>query len=785
MPNPLRSAALYCLVAATVVAPGCGHRLQTTLGPANRPPVVRLEGTASPGGMTGTLLAHLRWTASDPDGRVDHYLVTTDLARLGQESAWSVTTANEQALHFRRAERGAAERSSPAAGDFGFFAVRAVDDRGACSELDYRAFFGENIAPTVRITQPYPSALLPPTVPPNFWIRWAGSDPDGPNGRPAKYKFKLIPRSPDPAYFAYLQNPDSLRRQFAPAFAGWDSISGDSTRIRLTSLTPNSEYLFVITALDAEGAYDPVFSLEKNMLRMFVSDWGLQPRLTLFNEFFSYTYAFGGIYTDSSLVVRIDAPAWRPLTLQWYAVASPVSRLAGYRWALDIADITDETPRTRKSDLSHWSAWDLSCTSVTLGPFHGPTLEIPHRFYVEATDENGLTSLGIVQFRLIRPTFDRDLLIVNDTRFNVDQIARTQPPGRTDSLQAPVGIWPTRAELDTFLFAVGGVRWRMTPTGRLSPPGIFAGYHFDTLGTRRGIEDPTIPLEVLGHYRHVVWMVDGAGAAFAGSPLSPTSPMTTLQYMSRPNRLSTLAAWVRGGGRLWALGGGFGNATNSPWNNLTNDDVHGPVYSSVGLRPDLTAGRFMYDFAHWWSEFHSHRPYPATVTRAPFAGAGRSQTEGLALLPALLRPKSAATDPLPPLRSVSDFYVRTLDVSLEFLSLPNTILEDRNPSPRHAMEVRALDTLMVATNSYLPPPGPNPAVDRIVNPVMTSYHGNECGNVVFSGFDLWSWSRADCARLVDAVLQGIWHLPRDAGAGATVTGNPGPTTAPISRPGND
>ena len=762
MSNPLRSAALCFLVAVTAAAPGCGNRLQSTLGPANRPPVVRLEGSASPGGVTGTVSAHLRWSASDPDGRVDHYLVTTDPSRLGQESAWSVTTANEQDLRFRRAERGATERSSPAASDFGFFAVRAVDDRGARSELEYRAFFDEDIAPTVRITQPAPSSLINPRVPPSFWIRWAGSDPDGPNGRPAKYKFKLIPRSPGAEYFVYLQDPDSLRRQYAPTFAGWDSISGDSTRIRLTGLAPKSEYLFVITALDAEGAYDPVFSPDKNMLQMVVSAWVEPPRITLFNEFFSYTYSTGGISTDSSRVVRIEAPAWRPLTLQWYAVASQVSRVAGYRWALDIADITDETPRARKSDLSHWSAWDPSCTSVTLGPLHGSTLEVPHRLYVEATDENGATSLGIVQFRLVRPSFDRDLLIVNDTRLPVDQIVG----GRPDSLRPPTGRWPTTAELDTFLFATGGAPWRMTPAGTLSPPGIFKGYRFDTLGTRRRLADPTIPLEVLGRYRHIVWMVDGAGAVLTGNPLSQMGPMTTLLYMSCPNRMNTLAAWVECGGRLWAMGGGVGNATNAPWDNpINNNDPHGRVYSSVGSRPDLTTGRFMYDLAHWRSEFRSYAPYPAAVTRAPFAGTGRCQADGYALLPALLRPKSAATDPIPPLRSASDFYDRTRDVSLEFLSLPDTIIEDRCPSPRHRTAIQVLDTLMVASGAFLPQTGSNPAVDRIVNPVMTHYHGRDCGPVVFSGFDCWSWSRADCARLVDAVLQGIWHLPRDAGRG--------------------
>jgi len=291
MPNPLRSTALFLLVAVAAVAPGCGKKLQSTLAPENSPPVVRLEGTAAPGGESGALTAQLRWTATDPDGRVDHYLVTSDIARLGQESAWSITGATSQVLRFRRPERGAAARSLASPSEFSFFAVQAVDDQGACSKPAHLAFFDEDIAPTVTITQPHPSPLLTSMVPPDVWIHWEGSDPDGPNGRPAKYKYKLFPHGPDVPWTAWLTDPDSLRRRFAPTFPGWDSISGDSTRIRLTGLEPMSEYLFVITALDAEGAYDPVFSLSKNMLRMVVSassEFG--PRITLFNEFFSYTY---------------------------------------------------------------------------------------------------------------------------------------------------------------------------------------------------------------------------------------------------------------------------------------------------------------------------------------------------------------------------------------------------------------------------------------------------------------------------------------------------------------
>ncbi len=768
MLHPMRPAALCALIAVTVVAPGCGKRLQSTIGPPNQPPAVRIERPSVSGGDGESVTARLHWTATDPDGRVDHYLVTRELAALDRESGWTAVTEREQTLGFRRAARSAAAASRPLRDDFEFFAVRAVDDRGAVSEPAAVALFDENVAPTVEITSPHPSRLLAATVPPDFPIHWTGSDPDGRRGLPAEYKYKLWKRGPEVPWQAWLIDPDSLRRQFAPAFAGWDSCDGGSTSLRLTGLTPNTEYLFAITALDRDGAYDPVFSLDKNVLLMSVG-WAPGPRLTLFNETFYYQYAWGlpPDAVDSSQVVRIQASALRPLTVNWYGNAA-----SGYRWALDIADVYDETPRRGRFDLAHWSAWDLATTSATLDQTGVHRLTGTHRLYVEARDRLERVSLGVVEFTLVNPVFDRDLLIVDDTRFNPDQIVSVSRP---DTLRAPYGPWPTAAELDTFLFAVGGKPWRMTPPGCLSPQGIFHGYRFDTLGTRRDLADPTLPLEVLGRYRHIVWIVDGTGSAAA------------LRYMSAMNRQSALATWVESGGKLWAVGGGFGNATSAAWNSMLNDSNQTRTYSSFGTLPDLGPGRFMYDLAHWQSEFKCFGPSFFRVNRAPFLQSGSL----VGLLPVTLYPKQPASDPIWPFRTPGDFYVgnplySVRGLYLEYLSKPNRILDDWNPAPWCARDVSVLDTLMVATGDYLPPPGAHPEKDRIVNPVMTLYRGRDCGSVVFSGFDCWNWSRQHCVGLVDAVLQGAWQLQRDPGAGSAAAARPAPATnLPVSRPTGD
>jgi hypothetical protein len=473
-----------------------------------------------------------------------------------------------------------------------------------------------------------------------------------------------------------------------------------------------------------------------------------------------------------------------------------------YRWVLDLQSLDDETPRVNQNDWYHWSPWNLSQTSATIGPFAGAGGDSgeAHNFYLEAEDINGLVSLGWIQFRVYRPTFTKDLLVVDDTRFRVDQIVS---PTRPDSLQAPSGVWPTRAELDTFLFAVGGVRWRMTPAGRLSPTGLFKGYRYDTMGTRNGLENPTIPLGTIGQYRHVVWMTDLKGSMMDNNPTSLILPTTTLLYMSKPNRQNTLSTWVSQGGELWAMGGGFGNATNSPWNNLTNDANSIRVYSSVGNRPDLVPGRFMFDLAHWRSEF---RVFPGvnvrfsrydqkdpTVIGNPNNGYWRGypfhnpDVDYAASLPRTLAPRDPMTDPIWPFRSPGDWFVGNQSysnngVNFEFLALENYITEPVPvpANPESTVQVSTLDSVyLVYGTAY---PSQMLQAGEGVNVVMTYYHGGENAPLVFLGTNIWDFRRSDCLALVDFVLGRLWGLPKSTllppGAAAPVRGRPvaGPAT---------
>jgi hypothetical protein len=403
-----------------------------------------------------------------------------------------------------------------------------------------------------------------------------------------------------------------------------------------------------------------------------------------------------------------------------------------------------------------------------------------HFLYIEATDNNGLASLGIVRLTVVQPTFAKPLLIVDDTRLEPDKMVAG---GCSDTYKQ---FWPSAAELDTFLFARGHVPWRCTKepsTGVSSVPGVFAGYEFDTLGTRLGLENPTngVRLSRLGEYRNVVWMVDSRAATYPD--VIGLLPMPALRYMSSQGRASTLGGYVRGGGRVWLLGGGAGTVATDPFNRARNDDISGRVYSN--REGELGPGRLLYDAAHWRSAFSGTVAY-VSITRSPRAeaiadapwshedawGGGTLHSPDYRRLPQRLRDRDPVSDPLPPTRLArqAQLYYRT-SYTCEYLMEPNEVLEDVDFSPENVHMASVVDTLMDVSSSRLL---------RTPAPIMTWYHGFEANRFVFSGFGPWEFRRDDAITLVDFVLQDLWGLDRrpvDRGlTGATVQ-HPRPAAA--------
>src|SRR5439155_12046767 len=113
---------------------------------------------------------------------------------------------------------------------------------------------------------------------------------------------------------------------------------------------------------------------------------------------------------DTPTRVPIEVEEGRQVTFRWSA--PPVGPCQGvdiryYRWALDIADLLDETPRIdEQTDLKHWSSRSLGTTSATVGPFRlsNPPVSEGHDFYVEVGDDVGTVSLGAVRITVVPAT---------------------------------------------------------------------------------------------------------------------------------------------------------------------------------------------------------------------------------------------------------------------------------------------------------------------------------------------------------------------------------------------
>jgi hypothetical protein len=213
--------------------------------------------------------------------------------------------------------------------------------------------------------------------------------------------------------------------------------------------------------------------------------------------------------------------------------------------------------------------------------------------------------------------------------------------------------------------------------------------------------------------------------------------------MTQPGRSNTLAAYVAGGGKLWAAGGGATLASLINFNKTQNDPPSGfgagITFMSISPFNELIPGRFPYDAAGWQSEIKISTPQAIAFVRT--LGRFESSVGPYGSLPATLQPKSSGTDPLPPLRSnPSDFY--QTQFTAEYLSQPNDVQENL---------ASTLDSLYSARGGLL--------VQSQNNVTMSVYRPTTGQPRIWTGFSLWNFRRADCQALVDWVLQQEWGLP--------------------------
>ncbi|MEO5616505.1 MAG: hypothetical protein ABIS67_01930 [Candidatus Eisenbacteria bacterium] len=727
--------------------PACGRKsVSTPL--ENQRPVARFSRAPSRSGDLYAYTYQMHWTGFDPDGEVSGFIYAVDppapsAAVPEPDTAWVHTRLNRGDFHFdATVPQPPLPNTPPAAVSYHVLVLKAVDNLGLASLPALVAFNASTVAPSVRILSPAPSSRFRQHLPPAILIEWEGNDLDGiASKKPVHYRSKLLTASTLITPAMLIQYPDTLIRYYQPRnWATWDSLGANVSSQSLSSLSPEQDYAFVVIAFDEAQAYTPYTSRDANVLHfraLYATNGG--PRLTLYNDFFTFSYGTG-VYApfDPRSEVRLEVPGGVPLDFHWTAEPQEGTYIRYFRWVLDPEDLLDERPRVNeRTDVNRWSQPNLSVTSCVLEPF--PTSG-DHRLYIEAGDGNGFKSLGVLHLQVVVGTFDRPLGIVDDTRLRLDQ----RSPGATTCIDRPLGLFPTAAELDTFLHARGGVPIRCYPAGSVSRQGIFWGYDYDTLNTRIGRPNLTPSLALLARYRHLVWLVDADGANNDVSGGNLNDAMTALRYINTTGNLNVATAYLRQGGEIWFAGGGTATAAIIPHNSAANDRPYRAFTAAAG---ELRPGRFVYDAMHWRSDV---RPASGTLQVRRSLGRLNSTPGVYSRFPASLDPRSlAAGDSLPAWRTGSgDFYVSTMDV--ETMTLPNSIVEDVDPSPSHQEFESVLDTVYSASGGIVPPN----------STIMTVYHGTENSRVIVTGFDLWSYRKAQLRQVVDGVLEGIWGMTR-------------------------
>jgi hypothetical protein len=693
----------------------------------NQLPTVEITSAPAPGGVIGNYSYDIRWAGRDADGRIDHFLYAVDPpSQAGSDTAWTATALNRRVFVF--SADSLPSDSSPVARRFHTVVVKAVDDRAGVSAPAWVSFTASTLLPTLRIQSPQANKLLLASVGPDFHVSWLADDPDGRTSHvPAQIRFRLFGASSSPGVLDIRMNPDTLLKLYAPTFAGWDSLPGSATGADIHGLQPGTTYLLAVVAIDEAGACSAPFTLDTSILGFGVSAAAaVGPALALSSVYFTLGYGAGGFFSSPSQYFHVEVPADLETVVDWTGTPAPGTFITGYRWAVDLSSLSDETPRSDEShDLVHWSQWQLG-TQARLPAVH-PGFESAHHFlYLEARDNVGALGLVVVAYTAVTASFERSLLIVDDTRFPRD----VKLPG--GCVQAPRGVWPTASELDTFLFARGGKPWKCYPAGTLSTPGIFAGYAYDSLVTY-GL-GANLTLAKLAHYRNIVWMVNGDFVL--SQDVNLLYPM--LRLLSVPGATNPLRTWIGLGGHLWVMGGGIATATQIDYE--IGFGAHSTYSSSNG---ELSPARFMYILPHWRSEITENRTNRATLSAR--AVGGWAGAPDYSLLPPLLEEKTSDTDVMAPNRTnPSDFY-RSNFIG-EFLTKPNSITEFDAAN----VAVSVLDTLYetqggAAGNGW---------------PLMTLYHGSEAPGLVCSGFPVWYFKRDEGIAVVDWVLQHYWGLTR-------------------------
>ncbi len=512
---------------ATALLAGCsGSDVFTGEIRGNKRPTIELTNGPLEGDTT-RYTVHFFWLGEDGDGSIVHYefcMVEGD--PIGFDPAdttgeWDRTVLTDSVFTVIADEYDRnVEINSYLYGKFKkmhTFFIRAVDDRGAVSEIAYRSFTAFNLAPQIYIN--YPKVTNPElgaqmlSVKPIF--KWYGKDPiDMPWNYQEVDSVRYLCTFYDSGILDALNKyPGNFEDMWCDWI--WYHAEGDSGKQVMLGgdelLIANIPYILAVQAKDEAGAVSSIFTKSTNV-RHFKAMRPTGPVLRI-NEPFLGTFSFLGLNFSPA---QVAVPPGFEMNWTWTGDASSYGGIIqSFRYGWDIADLNDPTE------------WDVfPSPHVT---FIGPKTFYAgiHTLYIESTDNLGMKTLGTIEVTVIPVVMTRDLLWVDDFP-------------SLDFFQQ-IYAFPTESEHDEFWTNICMKVMTFDPT-------------IDIYDVRdNGLRVP--PMELLFKYKNIIWSFSKAINLETGSVWNRVVYFTPSGSADILN-LNFLTYYLAFGGHLWTVGEG-------------------------------------------------------------------------------------------------------------------------------------------------------------------------------------------------------------------------------------
>jgi len=292
---------------------------------------------------------------------------------------------------------------------------------------------------------------------------------------------------------------------YAPGDSGKSTVLGDDE-----ILVTGRSHIFAVQAMDRFGKITQAFSRTSNV-RQFIVSAAVAPLLKVTEPVLGSS-AFLGMAGSPKVYEFSPGLA---LEFHWAADASAYGGvIAGYRYGWDVIDINDPDA---------WAVpWSPSNTFAPPQTWYSGV----HELFVEAIDDVGITTLGIIEINIVPFTMDRNLLWVDDFM-------------STNFVQIDYSM-PTENEHDAFWLGICGGAQGFNPG-----TDVYDAYYSYSMVPP--------PLVYIGKYRNIIWSFGSSNNYGVLDNVILFTPESMVGSGTTP-AANSLAMFLRKGGHLMTEG---------------------------------------------------------------------------------------------------------------------------------------------------------------------------------------------------------------------------------------